>query len=103
MMLDVVSLHLNDSTYRQPLDLPAGSSKANGAMPSIRHLSQELMDMVSDGPEQGQRYVERAVRIGPLLGPDFLRLRPIPIERELDFLVPERCLDAYLPEIISID
>ena len=58
MMLDMVSLHLNYSTYRHALGLPAGLSKSDRPMPSIRHLSQELMDMASVGLEQGQRNVE---------------------------------------------
>ncbi len=53
--------------------------------------------------EQGQRDVERTVRISPVFGPGFLPLRPIPLERELGLLVPQRYLDARLPEIISVD
>ena len=74
MMLDMVSLYLNDSTYRHPLGLPIGLPESDRTMPSIRHLSQELMDMASVGLEQGQRHVERTVLIGPNIGPDFLML-----------------------------
>ena len=59
--------------------------------------------MAPVGLEQGQRHVERTVHIGPTLGPYLLRLRLIPLERELSLLVPQRYLDACLPEIISVD
>jgi hypothetical protein len=54
MMLDIVSLYPNGGTYRHPLVLPIGLPESDRTMPSNWHLSQESMDMVSVGLEQGQ-------------------------------------------------
>jgi hypothetical protein len=103
MVLEVVRLYFNSSTHRDLLGLSIASSKNGRAVPCTRHVRQKLTDVVSVGPEQGQRQVYGSLFIRPLLGPDLLRLCPVPSERELGIVDTQRHLDARLPEIISVD
>jgi hypothetical protein len=102
VMHDMVSLHLYNEAYRHSLVFPIGFPKIDRSRPSVRNLFQELQDVVSVGLEQVQRRVQGAVCVSPPLGPDVLRKRPVPLERELGLLVSQRLLDTCLPEIVSV-